>query len=77
MGPSIASGPPDAEEDERGSPMRKAATTINTATAEENCPPRKFKEQPLTVCNTCIVRAGGTQSLTSERFMKEIFNFTP
>ena len=33
MGPSIASGPPDAEEDERGLPRRKAATTIDTATA--------------------------------------------
>ena len=36
MGPSIASGPPDAEEDERGLPRRKAATTIDTATAEED-----------------------------------------
>ena len=36
MDPSIASGPPDAEEDERGLPRRKAATTIDTATAEED-----------------------------------------
>ena len=36
MGPSIASGPPDAEEDERGLPRREAATTIDTATAEED-----------------------------------------
>ena len=36
MGPSIASGPSDAEEDERGLPRRKAATTIDTATAEED-----------------------------------------
>ena len=34
MGPSIAPGPPDAEEDERGLPRRKAATTIDTTTAE-------------------------------------------
>ena len=33
---SIAPGPPDAEEDKRGSPRRKAATTIDTATAEED-----------------------------------------
>ena len=33
---SIAPGPPDAEEDERGSPRRKAATTIDTATPEED-----------------------------------------
>ena len=32
----IAPGPPDAEEDERGLPRRKAATTIDTATAEED-----------------------------------------
>ena len=31
---SIAPGPPDAEEDERGSPRRKAATTIDTAIAQ-------------------------------------------
>ena len=32
----ITPGPPDAEEDERGLPRRKAATTIDTATAEED-----------------------------------------
>ena len=36
MGPSIEPGPPDAEEDERGLPRRKAATTIDTAIVEED-----------------------------------------
>ena len=48
MGPSIASGPPDAEEDERGLPRRKAATTIDTATAEEDVKDFDAPEKNLT-----------------------------
>ena len=36
-----AEHPPDSEEDERGLPRRKAATTIDTATAEEDGLPSK------------------------------------
>ena len=48
MGPSIASGPLDAEEDERGLPRRKAATTIDTATAEEDVKDFMFPRLNLT-----------------------------
>ena len=47
MGPSIASGPPDAEEDERGLPRRKAATTIDTTTAEEDVKDFDVPEQKI------------------------------
>ena len=47
LGPSIASGPPDAEEDERGLPRRKAATTIDTTTAEEDVKDFDVPEQTI------------------------------
>ena len=66
MGPSIASGPPDAEEDERGLPRRKAATTIDTATAEEDVKDFDVPEKNLTgfdqvlllstLCNNCVTK---------------------
>ena len=52
---SIAPGPPDAEEDERGSPRRKAATTIDTATAEEDV---KDCDCACASSRTCLQRAG-------------------
>ena len=48
LAPSIASGPLDAEEDERGLPRRKAATTIDTATAEEDVKDYDVPEKNLT-----------------------------
>ena len=44
----ITPGPPDAEEDERGLPRRKAATTIDTATAEEDVKDFDVPEKNLT-----------------------------
>ena len=49
----IAPGPPDAEEDERGSPRRKAATTIGTATAEEDV---KDCDRACASSRTCLPR---------------------
>ena len=46
MGPSIAPGPPDAEEDERGLPRRN--TTIDTATVEEDVKDFDVPEKNLT-----------------------------
>ena len=40
--------PQDAEEDERGLPRRKAATTIDTATAEEDVKDFDVPEKNLT-----------------------------
>ena len=56
---SIATGTPDAEEDGRGSPRRKAGTTIDTATAEEDV---KDCDCACASSRTCL-RFGTTQQL--------------
>ena len=57
---SIAPGLPNAEEDERGSPRRKAATTIDTATAEEDV---KDCDCACASSRTCLQRVFGKSTV--------------